>query len=620
MTLAAIEQVQYGRSLLNPSNGCLRAKIEELALSAGLTSLYADTVLGLYSSGALTIANQHRSVLLFDHFRCYWYDKLPSRPGIHSVLQFLVDYYPGQPFSSFLEHDQRQPYRFLFDPAALDIFKTIRAHHPDTVLVALDLLTSEISVPPVHFHPAAQRFAVDSGNAARSAAGPLEHLPLQNRVAGAGLRCRPVPSLEGLVSPHSGVIRQESIAFRNAPIPGATARVVAANGAADIVCGGKSLRLDEARRIARCEAAERFHTFFSDPEERFEYGSYADLQASAVDPEALLFRIHRATPAAASWPTYSPTAPMYWTWASDPLLRKQTLVPAQEVWFTNFLPGEIQFFWNTTTGCALGSCFEEAALFGLFEAVERDAYLAMWYLRRPCDTIDPESVPFEPFQLLWARARSLFPHYGVHFFDTATDLRLPTVAAIAVREAGTGPRTVHASATRYDIGRAMAAALADLLPEMAKFTFRERRELLANPDAVALPEDHRDLYSLDETFDRFSFLDFSAKPTLTARDVNARGGVVIREQYDLGATLEEILVQFDRLGLRVLFKDMTHSNFAARGLVCVKAITPGLLPMWFGSGNRRVALTERLRRLGERFCGGTITTESDLNLEIHPFS
>ena len=102
-------------------------------------------------------------------------------------------------------------------------------------------------------------------------------------------------------------------------------------------------------------------------------------------------------------PVYGDDMPLHWTWAHS-VFGDEALVPAQEIWFSaRNLPGEPPLVGQTTNGCALGNSVEEAALFALFEAIERDAYLLMWYLRRSGAEIYPESIEDESFQILRRR-------------------------------------------------------------------------------------------------------------------------------------------------------------------------------------------------------------------------
>ena len=93
-----------------------------------------------------------------------------------------------------------------------------------------------------------------------------------------------------------------------------------------------------------------------------------------------------------------------------------------------------------------------------------------------------------------------------------------------------------------------------------------------------------------------------------------------RSRYNLRQVLAQIAERAAAQDVSLLIKDISHPSLAARGLACAKALTPGLYPMWFGYGNQRFAVTERLRRLSLDLCGRPLESAADCNLEIHPFT
>ena len=59
--------------------------------------------------------------------------------------------------------------------------------------------------------------------------------------------------------------------------------------------------------------------------------------------------------------------------------------------------------YETSNGCALGGCFEEATAHGLLEVAERDAFLITWYGRMPrkAMNITPNTMQ-EPLKIICA--------------------------------------------------------------------------------------------------------------------------------------------------------------------------------------------------------------------------
>ena len=203
--------------------------------------------------------------------------------------------------------------------------------------------------------------------------------------------------------------------------------------------------------------------------------------------------------------------PIYWTQATDLARQQATWVPAQEVWFdTRRLDGETQIVHPTTSGTALGGSREEAALFALLEAVERDSFLTTWYAQTPGRKVAPQSIDRPSFQVELARARLAFPDYGFHFFYLASAFGLPTVWAMAVRERGTGMKVLGATASGMTTAEAAQSALKEVVgffPMNRRFE-QERAQyetMDEHPELVRDIEHHLGLYGLDERFERLAF-------------------------------------------------------------------------------------------------------------------
>lgn len=616
--------ISFAEPFSAPTNATLRTEIATLARGRTKAPLHVDTILGLYlrfERGEKPLGSA-MSYLLFDLHRVVLYDDVLrlDAVGIDSVVRALVDAYPFQPLERLLEFIPGKPYRFVYQLDTLEILPLLWGSGQPGVVTIADLLTAEIVRTPAQLHPAIGPVRWARARS-ESVGAPMLPFQLHDCWTDASLRVSGARDLRSLVSP-LGVVREERTASSFSLIPFAMTRVVLDRGKRMEFCYGKDLQSARASVAAICEATERFQVAFLPPDEPLVYGSYEEVRERAVDPRMLFFG--DAISPSRRLRVYSDEVPMFWAWAGEPLGGKRVLVPAQEIWFgTSRLSDENRFISTTTSGCAVGNCFEEAALFALLEAIERDSFMTMWYLRRPCKRVKLSSIDHEPFQLLRRRWQAMFPDYGLFVFDLTADTAVPTVAAIAVRRQGHGRRTFHAAATRLSAEGACFAALKDLSGFVPSFTPEKRDRslnLLHEPDRISSPADHFDLYALDEVFDRLSFLDFSTSEKLDVREINGRSVIPFQHRYNLRNVIESIASQMQSLGASVLLKDITHPWLEPNGLRCVRAITPGLFPIWFGADARRFAVTDRLRRLAIEWLGAPVTRAEDCNLSVHPFS
>lgn len=604
--------VSFGRTLQGPDYEPLRVKLSSLARERVLVPLHVDTVLGFDPPGTLKDQTVRKFVLLDIH-RVFVFDEFPNEPGVDSLLNFILDDYPT-PVTGIKSHFETHPFQFFYPLEALEILGRIWTALPYGHAATLELSTGVIRMALVHRHP----------RGSSDGEPPCEQLRFQPTIAGPSFRTGIVCRAEGLVSPDAGILRDERLTSTYVSLPNAVARIAWHEGREEAVCGGLAIRPRDASLVARCEAVERFHVAFARAGEMLAYGSYREVKGdSAIDPESIFFRSPRL-PQGRRYLPYDDSVRMYWTWADDPQHESRVLVPAQEVWFdTNLLPGEHLFVRNTTNGCAVGATAEEAALFALCELVERDAYLVLWYLRRRCEKIIPESVLWEPFQLLLRRLRYACPNYTLHFCDIRTEIAVPAVAVVATRDSGRGPRMLHAAAARPTAALALTAALKEICGRIAPIDEEGREQraerFLREPEAVFSPEDHKTLFSTDEAFDRIAFLGLEREPSLEAAQLDRDSPIPRRDSYNLKDVLSALSAHLAQREIRVLFKEISHLDFIKRDMRCVKAIAPGLYPMWYGHSYLRFAPTERLRKLAERFVPNGAGKEQQFNLDVHPF-
>lgn len=617
--------VTFAPSLSGDGNEALRGRVRALAREAGAGPLRVDTVPAAFArlpregeagGGEGAPADAH---LLFDLHRVVLFrpDPAEDAPHLGSVVRALVDGYPYPSLGLLLERAEAgEPFRFPHPPAALGLLPLLWRRLGEGEVAVGDLVTGEVSVGRAWTHPQAR--PVPWVSAETVGVEPPPPLALEPRAAGPSLRAGAPPELDGLVSPHLGPVRERVEGADPVGLASVTLRAQGDRGATPLLSYGKGILPSEAALVAACEALERHQISYQDAGEPLVFGSYDALKAHAVDPPSLFIGVSPGRPG------YAAHLPMYWTWAWEVLAKRWRLVPAQEVWFdTNRPPGDRKWIVSTSSACALGGSLEEAAVFALLEAVERDSYLTAWYLRRPMRRIDPESVEMEAFQLLRRRWEAAYSDYRLHLFDATTDTGIPAVAGVAVRVSGDGPRTFHGAAARLSAEKACFTVLKDLCgfaPHLSPARRAELRRLLDEPGRVSDPEGHYGLYCMDETFDRLSFFDFDGAAAVDVREMDARSPVPLADRYDLREVLETLAARLGRAGVPVLIKDMTHRSFASLGLRCVKAVTPGLYPLWFGAGERRFAVTERLRRLSREWTGRDVADERGCNLELHPFA
>ena len=124
---------------------------------------------------------------------------------------------------------------------------------------------------------------------------------------------------------------------------------------------------------------------------------YRELSLKAVYPGAMaVYREDQFRQARFPWARFTEDSLVHWTQGVSLISGEQILVPAAAVYapfFYSQSPGTAPILQPISTGLACGSSFEEAAISGLSEAVERDAFTITWQARLSRPRILIASLP-----------------------------------------------------------------------------------------------------------------------------------------------------------------------------------------------------------------------------------
>ncbi|MEV0876928.1 TOMM precursor leader peptide-binding protein [Micromonospora echinofusca] len=383
-----------------------------------------------------------------------------------------------------------------------------------------------------------------------------------------------------------------ALAAAEMPVPGRSGRVGGYGRAADQPTAQVLALLEAVEREAgRCPQGRRTTAL----------GSYREFAADAVDPA----RLGLPEPAAVRHPAYrldpyTPDTVTSWVWAYDLVGGRPVLVPEHAAYYGVERAGAARFLHESSSGCAVGGCLEEAVLHACLETIERDAFLLTWYAGRtpPALALPPDVDPLTRH----LADRIAAEGYRLHLLDVTSDVGIPAVWALAVTDRPDRGATFSAAGAHPDPRRAAAAAILEVGVNVAVATKVARPPrgrllaMLADADLVTELGDHAALHLLPETLPRFDFaLSEAAAGPARPLDEHFAGW---RERWlhpDLTEVLRRVLDAMAAAGTPPLVVDQTGAGERRLGLAAVKVLTPGAVPMTFGHLNRRVELP-RLRQ------------------------
>jgi ribosomal protein S12 methylthiotransferase accessory factor len=380
------------------------------------------------------------------------------------------------------------------------------------------------------------------------------------------------------------------------------------------VTGGTALTEDAALAKAIGESVERYCGDLYDPTE-IQFVPYREVRSRATDPRRFVL-FHPDQYRSSDFPFAPVTEDSVIGWVKGFSLTRSepTLVPAAMVYvpYDHHTPAE-HFELGPVSGYACGNTLEEAILGGIYEVVERDAFMIFWYNWLPVPTIDLFSAASPEIKQTLDRYHSA--PIRLYCANITTDVGIPAILTVMTSQQRRWPAAVVATAADLDPEQAITHALLELSANHLSVRwhlearFRHRPRTLQD---IVEPEDHGLLYTYPHML---PYLDPVLRP---------RGVVRIRDlpscaAEDLKENIEFCVRQLAQLDLEVIVVDLTSADVEELGFKVVKVLVPGMQPLdfgvrWLHLGGRRIY--EVPRRMGYRRFN---TQPWELNLFPHPF-
>ena len=339
--------------------------------------------------------------------------------------------------------------------------------------------------------------------------------------------------------------------------------------------GAAGLTVEDARISGIGEAVERYAAALI-PWDELELCAENDLEGRALGMDK--FDIYDDdTYGLPNFPVarYRRNVPIYWVKSRSLISGEIYSIPAAHV----YIP---YLYWDesrksefvamaTSTGQACHTDRELARLSGLYECIERDAFMITWLRKLNVPRLDIASQP---------RLAKLFDRYyancqvDFHLLDLTLDIAVPTVLCVAVSKSRRGPLAVIGCATRLS----MIDACEKALLESAQCLSWARYMCDSQPDwrptegyrNVTSFEDHVRLYCEPDMIGHLDFL-------LSERELVAIPDDVAYP--DTQARIERILACLRECGFDALEVDLATPELDDVGLHALKVIVPGLVPL-----------------------------------------
>ncbi len=395
---------------------------------------------------------------------------------------------------------------------------------------------------------------------------------------------------ESLVSSRVGVITQLTPQHRSAEEPVPPYLYTAMLSHFDFRRGSLSERLNagkgrtelQAKLSAIGEAVERYCAYHIGHESMFN-ATAVELQENKISPEeCVLYKESQYALAGFIHPRFSENVPITWVHGIELPSQSTVAVPASLAYLFDGSVHVNGYFTNSTSnGLAAGGSLEFAILGGLYELIERDAFLITWMNQLPVPEIEiPQSG------VCGAIARH-YLRFGVNLrlFLLHTDQHPHVVMAVSEESCETKPARVVGLGCDLSPHVAIEKAIFELCQARASGAIRLQKnkpqERLKSEKDVLTLEDHADFYALHENKSRFDFL-AANKEVISPHLLSAPGFLDAKSQ------LNYCVQRLSETGHRVAYFELTTADILTTGFRVVRTFATGLQPIHFGFGSERL--------------------------------
>lgn len=340
------------------------------------------------------------------------------------------------------------------------------------------------------------------------------------------------------------------------------------------ITAGTSLNKGKALVKALGEGVERYCAGSYNSHELI-YASYSELKSSAIHPSTFKLYLenqfsHKQFPLV----KFEINTKIYWTSAINPLSKKQYYVPAELVYCPFVLDTiEENIAESISTGLAAHCSFNEAAINGFLEVVERNNFMFSWLTKTTPLLVSQDSLHKEHATLI-----DLYESYG-YKVDICYNPGKDGIPSFIALVKGSRPYNVPlliAAATHLD----PSVAVTKCLEEIALME-RLCQQKMLDPSALASVADYSKVTSLldhvmiwlnPEMWHHANFL-ISNNQSIDLSEIPNKLTNV--PELDL----LHIINSIEKLGYQTFIADVTPEDIQRLGLCTVRAMVPAYLPL-----------------------------------------
>jgi ribosomal protein S12 methylthiotransferase accessory factor len=379
--------------------------------------------------------------------------------------------------------------------------------------------------------------------------------------------------------------------------------------------GGASSDRDYAIAKAIGEAVERYCAALYELEELPLSTSQSAPFVNVLPDQIALYSREQYDQPDFPWVPFEDTTAVRWTPATNLATNNTVYVPAALVFVPYYFyrgNGDAPIIQPISTGLACHCSPTEAALAGIYEVIERDAFTITWQAQLSMPQLRVETLSDANYELVQRFEKT---GHKVTLLNITLDAGIPTILSILTSEIPTAPALVFAAAVDLSPERAVRKSLEELA-----HTRRYSQQIMTRMPRLVIDPYHANVV------DQLSHLNFWCDHANAPRAdfmFAANERVAFDELADLstGLPTQDLAVVVDKIRAinhEVLIADVTTSDIQELGLTVVRALIPGFNPLFMGHHIRALG-GERLWSVPQKLGYPGVNRTTGDNPYPHPY-
>jgi len=235
---------------------------------------------------------------------------------------------------------------------------------------------------------------------------------------------------------------------------------------------------------------------------------------------------------------------------------------------------------SNTNGAGGHYTLGKAILAGIYEIIQRDGFLIYWFNKQAPPQIDSKTIDYEPLKNLLNECSRL--NLEVHFYNTTTDLKIPSCICTVFDHTGIGPKVTMGGGCEMNWDKMLLRAISETLGVYHwSRKRRENGEEYPSLDKNYIPFQDNSmgqlkrlyLWANEEMFEQFQF--FLKGKIQSLKELKKESPSFSSSEEELNYLIEKFKSMGQ--GYEIFYYQAGHKALDDLGYFSVKVIIPALV-------------------------------------------